>query len=53
MDKDLKLVKIPPCMECIKCKNKNNFMFFFKNEYFCTKCINSKETSIKDYKFFI
>lgn len=53
MDKQLKLVKTPPCMECIICKNKYNFMFFLNNDFLCSSCIKHKENTIKDYKFFI
>ena len=50
---EIKLVKIPPCMECIKCKKKNKFMFVLNNDFLCSSCIKHKETTIKDYKFFI
>ena len=53
MDKKIKLVKIPPCMECIICKKKHNFMFFLNNDYYCRSCIKHKENTIKEYKFFI
>jgi len=53
MDKQLKLVKIPPCMECIICKKKNNFMFFLNNNYYCSLCIDSTKNNLKDYKFYI
>jgi len=53
MDKELKLIKIPPCIECIKCKKKNNFMFFFNNDYYCDICIDTIKNNLKDYKFYI
>jgi hypothetical protein len=49
---EIKLVKIPPCMECIKCKKKHNFMFFFNNDYYCSKCINYTKNNLKEYKFY-
>jgi len=52
--KSFKILKLPPCMNCATCfKDGYNLMYYFKNNYYCTKCMGYKSDKIKTYKFFI
>ena len=52
-----KILKIPLCMSYSTCANcfiaNYKLMYYFENNYYCVKCIDSKATKIREYKFFI
>ena len=54
MDESFKILKLPPCMKCAICfKDGYNLMYYFENNYYCTKCIDGKAAKIREYKFYI
>jgi len=49
-----KILKLPPCMTCANCFIANNkLMYYFENNYYCTKCMGYKSAKIREYKFYI
>lgn len=49
MDKTLKASSIACCSNC---PIKNIFMYWYDNQYYCSKCIDIK-SNIKEYKYLI
>jgi hypothetical protein len=49
MDKTLKSLSSIANMHCATCFIKNNFMYFYHNQYYCSECIDVK-SKIEDYK---
>ena len=43
-----------PYMKCATCfKDSDSLMYYFENNYYCTKCMAYKSDKIKEYKFYI